>query len=80
MRVFIMVADSFGIGELPDAAKFGDAGSNTFRACYDTGVLSVPLKYMHSPVEMLNIADAEAVTELLCGFLTDGFERGVLDA
>ena len=44
-----------------------------------TGVLSVPLKYMHSPVEMLNIADAEAVTELLCGFLTDGFERGVLD-
>lgn len=42
MRIFIMVADSFGIGELPDAAKFGDAGSNTFRACYDTGVLSVP--------------------------------------
>lgn len=42
MRIFIMVADSFGIGELPDAAKFGDAGSNTFRACYDTGALSVP--------------------------------------
>jgi len=28
-RVFIIVLDSFGIGELPDAAAYGDAGSNT---------------------------------------------------
>jgi phosphopentomutase len=28
-RVFIIVLDSFGIGELPDAAEYGDAGSNT---------------------------------------------------
>ena len=29
-RAFIFVMDSFGIGEAPDAAKFGDVGSDTF--------------------------------------------------
>ena len=28
-RVIVMVLDSFGIGDLPDADKFGDQGSNT---------------------------------------------------
>ena len=28
-RVIIVVLDSVGIGELPDAFKFGDEGSNT---------------------------------------------------
>ncbi|MEG2929841.1 MAG: phosphopentomutase [Oscillospiraceae bacterium] len=28
-RVFLIVLDSFGIGDMPDAAKFGDEGSNT---------------------------------------------------
>ena len=28
-RVFLIVLDSFGIGALPDADKFGDAGTNT---------------------------------------------------
>ncbi|MBE6589270.1 MAG: phosphopentomutase [Ruminococcaceae bacterium] len=31
-RVFLIVLDSLGIGEMPDAALFGDAGSNTLRA------------------------------------------------
>ena len=31
-RVFIIVLDSFGIGELPDADKFGDSGSNTLKS------------------------------------------------
>ena len=31
-RVFLIVLDSVGIGELPDAANFGDAGSNTVGA------------------------------------------------
>ena len=30
-RAFILVLDSFGIGALPDADKFGDAGANTLR-------------------------------------------------
>jgi len=29
MRAFLLVIDSFGIGALPDAAQYGDAGSNT---------------------------------------------------
>lgn len=29
-RIFVIVADSVGIGAEPDAAKYGDAGSNTF--------------------------------------------------
>lgn len=31
-RVFVIVLDSFGVGELPDAAAFGDEGSNTLRS------------------------------------------------
>ena len=31
-RLFLIVLDSFGIGELPDAAEYGDAGSNTLAA------------------------------------------------
>ncbi len=31
-RVFLIVLDSFGIGELPDAADFGDGGSHTLRS------------------------------------------------
>ena len=30
-RVFLIVLDSLGIGELPDASNFGDAGSHTLR-------------------------------------------------
>ncbi len=32
-RFFIIVLDSFGVGELPDAEAFGDAGANTIRSC-----------------------------------------------
>lgn len=31
-RVFLIVLDSFGVGEAPDAASFGDAGANTLRS------------------------------------------------
>ncbi len=31
-RVFLIVLDSFGIGEMPDSASFGDRGSNTLAA------------------------------------------------
>ncbi|MGN1418955.1 MAG: phosphopentomutase, partial [Acutalibacteraceae bacterium] len=33
-RVFLIVLDSFGIGALPDAANYGDEGSNTLRSCF----------------------------------------------
>ncbi len=33
-RVFLIVLDSFGIGELPDADEYGDKGSNTLKSCF----------------------------------------------
>ncbi len=42
MRVFLIVADSFGIGEMADSAKFGDEGVNTLRSCFNTKELNVP--------------------------------------
>ena len=42
MRVFFIVLDSFGVGNAPDAAAFGDEGSNTFKACFDSGKLNIP--------------------------------------
>ncbi len=41
-RVFLIVLDSCGVGELPDAVNYGDEGSNTLKSCYDSGKLSVP--------------------------------------
>ena len=41
-RVFIIVLDSFGIGVLPDAANYGDQGSDTLAACFASGKLFVP--------------------------------------
>ena len=41
-RVFLIVLDSVGIGEMPDSAQYGDAGSNTLAACWRSGKLSVP--------------------------------------
>ena len=31
-RIFLVVLDSVGIGEMPDAARYGDEGSNTLRS------------------------------------------------
>lgn len=41
-RVFIIVLDSFGIGALPDAANYGDQGSDTLAACFASSKLFVP--------------------------------------
>lgn len=42
-RVFLIVADSAGIGEEPDAAQFGDVGTNTWvHAAESVGGLNVP--------------------------------------
>ena len=41
-RVFLIVLDSFGVGEMADAADFGDKGADTLRSCYNTGHLDVP--------------------------------------
>ncbi|MBO5078620.1 MAG: phosphopentomutase [Oscillospiraceae bacterium] len=42
MRVFLIVLDSFGIGQLPDGADFGDVGVNTLAACATSEKLHIP--------------------------------------
>ena len=32
-RVFLIVLDSCGVGQMPDAASFGDVGVNTLKSC-----------------------------------------------
>jgi len=41
-RVFLIVLDSFGIGAMPDAESFGDAGVNTLTACVTSPKLHIP--------------------------------------
>lgn len=41
-RVFLVVLDSLGAGEAPDAAAFGDLGANTLRSIFKTGLLRIP--------------------------------------
>lgn len=41
-RIFLIVLDSVGIGEMPDAAEFGDEGSHTVRAAAASKSFSMP--------------------------------------
>ena len=41
-RVFLIVLDSVGAGEMPDAAAFGDAGASTLGSLHKTGILDIP--------------------------------------
>ena len=41
-RIFLIVLDSFGIGQMPDAAAFGDVEVNTLAACASSKELHIP--------------------------------------
>lgn len=41
-RIFLIVLDSVGIGEEPDAAEYGDEGSNTLAACAASPFFDMP--------------------------------------
>ncbi len=41
-RVFLFVLDSVGIGEMPDAADYGDKGTNTLAAAASSPAFSMP--------------------------------------
>lgn len=40
-RVFLIVLDSVGAGEAPDAAAFGDKGAHTLRSVFESGCLRI---------------------------------------
>ena len=41
-RVTIIVLDSLGVGQLPDAAEYGDAGADTLGHILDNCELNIP--------------------------------------
>lgn len=41
-RVFLIVLDSFGIGEMPDSRDFGDVEVNTLASCCQSEYLQIP--------------------------------------
>lgn len=57
-RVFLIVLDSVGIGEMPDSAEYGDAGSNTMRAAATSPYFSMP------NMESYGLFDLEGIREL----------------
>lgn len=67
-RVFLIVLDSFGIGQLPDAANYGDEGSNTLAACYDTGKLYLPNMQKLGLFNIDGVSVGETVSQPLGAF------------
>ena len=57
-RVFLIVLDSVGIGEMPDSAEYGDAGSNTIRSCAGNCHFSMP------NMEHYGLFDLEGISDL----------------
>ena len=49
-RVFLIVLDSLGAGEAPDAAAYGDEGSSTLDALIGSGFLSLSAFAARRPV------------------------------
>ena len=41
-RIFLIVLDSFGIGEMEDAASYGDVGVNTIKAAASSPHFHMP--------------------------------------
>ncbi|MDR3239301.1 MAG: phosphopentomutase [Clostridiales bacterium] len=72
-RCIVIVLDSVGIGELPDAAEYGDAGSNTLlnikKACPD-----MRLKNLNA-LGLSNISGAAALAEEPVLFPTGSFGK-----
>lgn len=55
-RIFLIVLDSFGIGEMPDAANYGDKGSNTLGTVAKSPEFSMP------NMEKLGLFNIDGVT------------------
>ena len=62
-RVFLIVLDSFGVGQMPDSASFGDIHVNTLRSCATSSKLQIPhmLKAGLGNIQGVDAVAAEAV-------------------
>lgn len=76
----IAKAEELALSWLPEVIA-GNTGTNAWRVQIAregiaTAVLSLPLKYMHSPVETLDLDDLEATASLLAAFVRNLAKEG----
>ena len=67
-RVFLIVLDSYGIGELPDAADFGDVGSNTLRSITKSKEYDTPLMKEMGLFNIDGVNYVEGVEKPIAGY------------
>ena len=73
-RELIALARARGIAYQPEAVPGGNSGTNAHavqmaREGVVTGLISLPLKYMHTPVEVVCREDMDAIVELLAAYV-----------
>ncbi len=73
-RELIALARTRGIAYRPEAVPGGNSGTNAHavqmaREGVVTGLISLPLKYMHTPVEVVCREDMDAIVELLAAYV-----------
>lgn len=63
MKIEIIVLDSFGIGEMPDAEKFGDKGSNTYLNTLKNTKVKLPnlIKLGLNNIDGVNISNEDTI-------------------
>ena len=59
-RVFILILDSLGVGEAPDAVKYGDSGANTLGHIMDNYNLFIPNLKKLGFLNTINMTEGES--------------------
>jgi len=74
-KIFELLVETAEAEGIPHSISASGRGTSTdadvlqiSRSGIPTGVVSIPLRYMHSPVEMVDLRDVEATVELLAAF------------
>jgi endoglucanase len=75
-KVFELLLETAEAEEIPHTIAASGRSTHTdadaiqiSRSGIPTGLVSIPLRYMHSPVEMVDLADVESTVELLTAFV-----------
>lgn len=82
-KVFELLRDTaeeagipYSIGASGNATHTDADSLQISRTGIPTGLVSIPLRYMHSPVEMVDLADVEATVQLMVAFV-ENLDPGV---